>query len=135
MVGLELIIIKRLLLALFLGAILGYERQHAHKFAGLRTHILVCIGSTLITLAAVYVFKEFGGNSADIASRIIANIMVGIGFIGGGTILRHESTIIGTTTAASLWLVAGVGIAVGLGFAYAAIATTLIAYVVLAFFL
>jgi len=129
---LETIILERLLLALFLGGVIGYEREHAHKFAGLRTHILVCVGSALIAMVSIYGFTQFGGNSGDIASRIIANVIVGIGFIGGGTILRHESTIIGTTTAASLWVVAGVGIAVGIGFAYAAVATTLIAYIVLA---
>ena len=131
---LEAVILERLLLALVLGGIIGYERERAHKFAGLRTHILVCLGSALLSMLALYGFTQLSGNSGDIASRIIANVIVGIGFIGGGTILRHESTIIGATTAASLWVVAGVGISVGVGFIFAAVAVTLISYVVLALF-
>ena len=131
---LEIVIIKRLLLALFLGAVIGYEREHAHKVAGLRTHTLVCVSSALIAMLSVYGFAELGGNNGDIASRIIANVIVGIGFIGGGTILRHESKIIGTTTAATLMTVAAIGIAVGIGFSYAAAIATLITYIVLAFF-
>jgi len=125
----EVLILKRILLAALLGGIIGFERERAHKVAGLRTHVLVCVSATLLTLMAIYGFDQ---STPDSISRIIANVIVGIGFIGGGTILRHESTIIGTTTAASLWVVAGVGIAVGIGFAYAAVATTLIAYIVLA---
>lgn len=131
---LETVIFERLLLALFLSAIIGYERERAHKVAGLRTHVLVCIGSALFAMIGIYGLTETGGNIGDMASRIIANILVGIGFIGGGTILRHESKIIGTTTAATLWTVAAIGVACGIGFSYAAIAVTLITYVVLAFF-
>src|SRR3989338_1853195 len=117
----EFIVLKRLLLAVVLGAIIGYERQRAHKIAGLRTHLLVCVSSALITAVAVYGFDYLGGASSEYASRIIANILVGIGFIGGGTIVKMESHIMGTTTAATLWTVAAIGIAAGIGFTYAAI--------------
>lgn len=125
---LELLILERLLLAMLLGAIIGYERERAHKAAGLRTHILVCISATLITLVALYAFEN---NTAEASSRIIANVIVGIGFIGGGAILRHESHILGTTTAATLWTVAAIGIAVGVGFTFAALLVTLVGYLTL----
>lgn len=131
MVMIELLVLKRLALALLLGGIIGYEREKAHKVAGLRTHTLVCVASALISLVALYGLGESGKTSADASARIIANILVGIGFIGGGAILRTESRILGTTTAATLWTVAAVGIAVGVGFTYAAIAVTLISYLIL----
>ena len=124
----ELIVLKRILLAVLLGAIIGYERQRAHKTAGLRTHILVCMSSALLTMAALYGIELA---TAESSSRIIANIVVGIGFIGGGAILRNENHVSGLTTAASLWTVAAIGIAVGIGFIYAAIGVTLVSYIVL----
>jgi len=124
----EVLILKRLLLAIVLGAIIGFERERAHKVAGLRTHMLVCVSSTLFTLLALYGFEE---TTPESSSRIIANIILGIGFIGGGTIIRHESHVMGTTTAATLWTVAGVGIAVGSGFIYPAVIVTLLAYGIL----
>ncbi len=132
---LESVILERILLALFLSSVIGYEREHAHKIAGLRTHALVGLSSSLLAMIALYGFTETGGNVGEIASRIIANIVVGIGFIGAGAILRQDSKVIGTTTAATLWTVAAVGIAVGIGFTYAAIAVTLITYLVLVIFL
>lgn len=128
---LETLILKRVLLALLLGAIIGYERERAHKVAGLRTHILVCVSSALIALAALYGFEELGGATADSASRIIANVIVGIGFIGGGAILRQDTHVMGTTTAATLWTVATIGIAAGVGFTYAAVLVTLVCYLTL----
>ena len=125
---LETLILKRILLALLLGAIIGYERERAHKVAGLRTHILVCVSSALITLVALYGFEN---STPETASRIIANIILGIGFIGGGAILRQETHVMGTTTAATLWTVAAIGIAVGVGFTFAAILVTLIGYLTL----
>ena len=125
---LEILIVERLLLAMLLGAIIGYERERAHKAAGLRTHILVCISATLITLVALYAIEN---SNAESSSRIIANVIVGIGFIGGGAIMRHESHVVGTTTAATLWTVAAVGIAIGSGFIFAGLVVTLIAYLAL----
>jgi putative Mg2+ transporter-C (MgtC) family protein len=127
----ELLVLKRILLALLLGAIIGYERERAHKVAGLRTHMLVCVSTALVSLLALYGFDEVGAANAESSSRIIAGVLTGIGFIGGGAILRQESHISGTTTAASLWTVSAIGIAVGVGFLYAAVAVTLIAYLIL----
>ena len=102
-------VIKLVLAALF-GGIVGYEREvHDHP-AGLRTHILVCMGSALITLVSV----SFAGPKSD-PGRIAAQIVSGIGFLGAGTILRQGSIVRGLTTAASLWTVAGIGMAVAVG--------------------
>ena len=127
----ELLVLKRILLALLLGAIIGFERERAHKVAGLRTHMLVCVSSALVALLAIYGFEELGGANAESSSRIIAGILTGIGFIGGGAILRQDTHVSGTTTAATLWTVSAVGIAVGVGFLYAAVAVTLLAYLIL----
>lgn len=100
----------RLLLSSVLGAIIGYERESAHKAAGLRTHMIVCIGSALITLVSMY-----GFGSGD-PTRIAASIITGIGFLGAGTIMVSKGGISGLTTAATLWIVAGVGIGIGTGY-------------------
>lgn len=123
--------VYRMFLSLILGGLIGIERERMHKSAGLRTHALVALGSTLITMTAVYGFAGAGGNSADVASRIIANIVVGIGFIGGGAILRQRNQTVGLTTSATLWITSAVGIAVGLGFVFAALMATLLSYAVL----
>jgi putative Mg2+ transporter-C (MgtC) family protein len=88
-----------------------------------------------LTIVAMHGFQYFGENSGDAASRVIANIIVGIGFIGAGAILRREDHVIGTTTAATLWLVAGIGIAVGLNFLFAAVIAALFGYIILTAFL
>ena len=101
--------ILKLVLAVVLGGLIGWERERSHKPAGLRTHMLVCVGSTLITLISVGYFAE------DYA-RIISGIVTGIGFIGAGTIIAQGTKgIHGLTTAASLWAVAAIGISVGIG--------------------
>lgn len=101
--------ISKLILATILGGLIGWERERSHKPAGLRTHMLVCVGSTLITIISINYFVE------DYA-RIIAGIITGIGFIGAGTIIAQGTkSIHGLTTAASLWVVAAVGICVGVG--------------------
>jgi putative Mg2+ transporter-C (MgtC) family protein len=127
----EMVFVYRLLLAVVLGGLIGIEREQAHKSAGLRTHILVALGSTLITFIAVYGFENLGGNSPEVASRIIANIIIGIGFVGGGAILRHGDQTVGLTTASTLWLTSAIGIAIGMGFVFAALITTLIGYATL----
>lgn len=106
----DLYLIGKLVLAAVFGGIVGYEREvHEHP-AGLRTHILVCMGSALMTIVSIK-FQPPGGDPG----RIAAQIVTGIGFLGAGTILRQGSTVRGLTTAASLWTVAGIGIAVGVG--------------------
>ena len=129
---LEVLIIKRLLLAVALGAIIGFERERAHKVAGLRTHILVCVSTALMALIAAYGFEQFGGATAESTARIVADILIGIGFIGAGAIMKPDANhVMGTTTAATIWTVAAIGIAVGIGFTFAAIVVTLIGYITL----
>ena len=116
--------VLKLLVAGVLGGIVGYEREvHEHP-AGLRTHILVCMGATLITMISVS-FKPPVGDPGRIAAQIVS----GIGFLGAGTILRQGNIVRGLTTAASLWAVAGIGMAVGVGGVFywvAAVATGII---------
>ncbi len=116
----------RLFLAVVLGGIVGYEREKQQRPAGFRTHILVCVGSALIMLVSAYGFT--GGTGDGIIhdpSRIAANVVTGVGFLGAGTILRHGNTITGLTTAASLWIVSGIGLAIGIGFYASALMATL----------
>lgn len=118
----------RMLLAMVLGGIIGFEREHRDRAAGLRTHILVCIGSALIMLLSMYGFTDFVNESSvrmDPA-RLAAQVITGIGFLGAGVILFNGFSITGLTTAASLWVVAAIGLAIGAGFYYAAILSTLI---------
>ncbi len=121
----ELEYILRLLLALGLGAILGFERERVDKPAGLRTHILVSLGSCLFTILSLTAFP--GSDPARIASYVV----VGIGFIGAGTIIQTRERIIGITTAASLWIVASIGMATGAGLYLLAVTTTALAYLTL----
>jgi putative Mg2+ transporter-C (MgtC) family protein len=115
----------RLFLALFLGGLIGIEREANSHAAGLRTHILVCVGSALIMLLSMYGFSEFV-NETNVRidpSRLAAQVISGIGFLGAGTILFNGRSITGLTTAASLWVVAGIGLAIGAGFYYASVLT------------
>jgi len=107
-----LLSVSRLGLAAALGALLGYQREKVHSTAGLRTHILVCLGSAFFVLASV----EAGQTSADI-SRVIQGIVAGVGFLGAGTILKVSDRlqVHGLTTAASIWLTAAIGAGAGLG--------------------
>ncbi len=104
----------RLLLAAALGGLVGFERERHNRPAGLRTHILVCLGSTLVMIVSVVGFAGELGARGDQA-RIAAQVVSGIGFLGAGTIMRQGSAIRGLTTAASLWVVAAIGLAVGIG--------------------
>lgn len=126
--------IDPLLIAALLGGIIGFERERSGKVAGLRTHILVSLGAALASIISIYLFETYPSVNGEYGFdyHLIANILVGIGFIGAGTILKRENKIEGTTTAASLWVVAAIGLASGLGMYSAAITTTVIVYVVLA---
>lgn len=104
-------LIFRLLAAFLAGGLVGWQRELAEKPAGLRTHILVCVGSALITIISIFTFGKMGSDPA----RITAQIVSGIGFLGAGTIFRYGFSITGLTTAASLWAVSGIGIALGSG--------------------
>jgi putative Mg2+ transporter-C (MgtC) family protein len=121
-------IFVRLLFAALLGGALGYERERVGKAAGLRTHMLVALGAALIVLAP----QQAGITIAD-QSRVIQGIVVGIGFLGGGAIIKgaEERQVTGLTTAAGIWLTAAVGMAVGLGRLSLALLGVLLALVIL----
>jgi putative Mg2+ transporter-C (MgtC) family protein len=118
----------RLLLAALLGGVLGWQREQAGKAAGLRTHMLVALGSALFVLIP----EQAGVSSSDL-SRVIQGIITGIGFLGAGSILKltEPGQIYGLTTAAGIWLTAAVGIAAGLGREASAMLTTFLAFVIL----
>ncbi|SHK09808.1 putative Mg2+ transporter-C (MgtC) family protein [Geosporobacter subterraneus DSM 17957] len=117
-------IMMRLGLSCLLGGLIGMERESINRPAGFRTHILVCIGSTLIMLSGIFLFYEFIDYTNMDPARLGAQVVSGIGFLGAGTIIRDGSSVKGLTTAASLWAVAGIGIATGAGFYIGAIAAT-----------
>ena len=112
-----------------LSGFIGYEREHSHRPAGFRTHILVSVSSALVMLTSVYIFDS-QGMSGDV-TRMSAQVLSGIGFLGAGTILREGFSVKGLTTAASLWAVACIGIAVGAGFYAGAFVATLVIYLTL----
>jgi putative Mg2+ transporter-C (MgtC) family protein len=118
----------RLLLAAVLGAGIGFQRERAGKPAGLRTHVLICLGSALFTVVSVLGFT----GSVD-PSRIAAGVVTGIGFIGAGVIFRgmRGDKVMGITTAASIWVTAAIGIAAGVGLYIIAVATAVITVLVL----
>lgn len=110
----QLEVICQLLFAALLGAIIGIEREFLKKAAGLRTYVMVCMGCTLFTITSYTSWGKFIGTTSYDPSRIAAGILIGIGFIGAGTILKKENKIEGITTAAGLWVTSAIGIAVGL---------------------
>lgn len=127
-------ILLRLGLAAFFGGIIGLERERKEWAAGLRTHMMVCLGASLIMIVSTYGFSDILGykNVVLDPSRIAAQVVSGIGFIGAGTILfLREGIIRGLTTAAGLWTVAAIGLAVGGGMYTAAFLTTVIALIIL----
>lgn len=126
-------ILTRLVLSLVLSGLIGLERQVHRRSAGLRTHILVSLGSCLIMLTSMYVFDIYKNQANVDPGRIAAGVITGIGFLGAGTIIREREGVRGLTTAASLWVVAGMGLAVGCGFYRAAIYATILALIALAF--
>lgn len=123
--------VGKLLIASALGGIIGWERERRGRPAGLRTHLLVCIGVTLMMVVSEHIFEKYKTFAADSImrvdpGRIAAQVVTGIGFLGAGTIMRFKTTVRGLTTAASLWVVAGIGLAVGSSCYLPAILTTLI---------
>jgi putative Mg2+ transporter-C (MgtC) family protein len=121
-------LLPRLLLAAGLGAALGVERELRHKPAGLRTNILIAMGSALFTIVSIEIGHQ-GGASTD---RIAAQIVTGIGFLGGGAIIRHGTNVRGMTTAAAIWVNAAIGMAAGAGYLALASVTVFITLFVLA---
>lgn len=117
--GLNMLILTRITASILFGAGIGLERELTNKYAGLRTHILVCLGSCIFTILSIYAFPLAVDSTDPQAfgdpARIAAQILTGIGFIGGGTVLRHGSSVHGLTTAATLWVAAAIGMACGVG--------------------
>ncbi|MDK2877521.1 MAG: putative Mg2+ transporter-C (MgtC) family protein [Thermoanaerobacteraceae bacterium] len=121
----------RLLLSIIFGGIIGIERESVNRPAGFRTHILVCVGSTLTMLVSLYIFEQFNSRASVDPARIAAQVISGIGFLGAGTIIREGATVRGLTTAASLWTVAAIGLAIGSGFYLAAVLATVLTFITL----
>jgi len=119
-------IFGQLLLAVLLGSLIGLERELARKTAGLKTFALVALGSCLFSIISKLAFREFWGVPGFDPSRIASQIVVGIGFIGGGMIILQHSTVRGLTTAAGLWVAAAIGMAVGYKLYAIAVFTTLL---------
>jgi len=125
-------IIKRIICAFVLGAVIGLEREKKRRSAGLRTHILVCMGSSLIMLVSLYMYELFKKEGVPLdPARIAAGVVTGIGFLGAGTIIRSPEGIRGLTTAASIWVSSAIGLAVGCGFYEAGLIVTLLAFLTL----
>ena len=121
----------RLVLSCVLGGVIGYERQSRRKSAGLRTNILVCLGSCLVMLLSQAIYQEVEGLTNADPARLAAQVVSGIGFLGAGAIMKEGLTVTGLTTAACLWVVAGVGLAVGSGFYSGALLSTALVFVTL----
>ena len=128
-------VLLRLLIAALLGGAVGLERELRERQAGLRTHLVVSVGSALFTLVSAYGFSEFVTTGGALVrtdpTRIAAQIVSGIGFLGAGAIIRQGLSVRGLTTAATLWLVAAIGMAVGAGYWEGAVIATLGAVLVL----
>ncbi|QUH21214.1 MgtC/SapB family protein [Alkaliphilus sp. B6464] len=117
----------RLILSAIAGGVVGLEREANNRPAGLRTHILVTLGSTLIMLISMYGFQGLGANNnGGEPARLAAQVVSGIGFLGAGTIMRTGGNIKGLTTAASIWVCGGIGLAIGNGYYLGGFATTII---------
>ncbi len=130
----------RILTAIVLGFLLGLERELTNKYAGLRTHILVCLGACIFTIISIYGFPTFvDGDNVIVpqatgirdSGRVAAQIVSGIGFIGAGAVLRNGPMIIGLTTAATLWISAAIGMTCGVGMYEVAVLTTILSVAVL----
>ncbi|MCJ7777192.1 MAG: MgtC/SapB family protein [Sedimentisphaerales bacterium] len=118
--------VLRILLAVVLGGVIGLERQLSGKPAGLRTNIMICLGSAVFTIISEHMAKP-----GDSVTRIASQIVTGVGFLGAGAIIRERGGIHGLTTAATIWLVASIGMACGAGFYSLAVISTIIAIIVL----
>lgn len=134
-IGSTLEILMRVFSACMLGFAIGLEREMTNKYAGLRTNILVCLGACLFTIISIYGFPtvvtDEHANGIRDTARVAAQVVTGIGFIGGGTVLRHGATVFGLTTAATLWMVASIGMACGAGQYLIAVVSTIISILIL----
>lgn len=128
-------VVFKLALAGILGGLIGLERESLSRPAGLRTYTLVCVGSTLAMIVSIDIYLQYYHTVNADPGRIAAQVVSGIGFLGAGTIMREGSTVQGLTTAAGLWVVACIGLAVGAGLYLPAVATTLLILFVLIYFI
>jgi putative Mg2+ transporter-C (MgtC) family protein len=132
------VITIRLIAALVIGALIGLERSYHGRPAGFRTHILVCVSTTLLMLATVYEefwFPQFTNIQMSVdPTRMAQGIMTGIGFLGAGTIIKDGLTVRGLTTAASIWMMAAIGILIGIGFYFPAVLTAVLTLGILTVF-
>ncbi|MFH1234423.1 MAG: MgtC/SapB family protein [Candidatus Diapherotrites archaeon] len=126
----EIDIVARLLAAAILGMIIGYEREISEKPAGIRTFAIVAIGACLFTIIGILIAETSNGIGID-NTRIAAGIITGIGFLGAGALFHGENKVLGLTTAAGVWTMGAVGLAVGLGYIWPALLATALMYVVL----
>ncbi|MFY9592859.1 MAG: MgtC/SapB family protein [Caldicoprobacterales bacterium] len=124
-------VVLRLVLAMVIGGIIGFEREQSNRPAGFRTHTLVCVGSALVFLTSQFVFDAYHELVNMDPTRLAAQVISGIGFLGAGTIMHYGPNIKGLTSAATLWVVACLGLATGAGFYWGAITTTIIVYMTL----
>lgn len=125
------IVAMRLLLAALLGGLVGLDRESKKRAAGLRTHVLVSLGSALVMITSVYIFEQYHGLTNMDPARLGAQVISGIGFLGAGTIIKQGTNVKGLTTAASLWAVACIGLATGIGFYTAAILAGVVVFITL----
>jgi putative Mg2+ transporter-C (MgtC) family protein len=121
----------KLVLAVLAGGAVGFERQIAGKPAGLRTNILICLGSALLMDLSMNLGTSFGGARVGDPARLAAQVVTGIGFIGAGTIMQSRGAITGLTSAATIWVVAAIGLAIGAGFYVEALGTAALVMLVL----
>ncbi len=124
-------VLTKLSIALLLGGLIGWEREKKRRTAGLRTHILVCMGSALIMLVSLYIYQAQEIKAGIDPARIAAGVVTGIGFLGAGAIIKSEAGPRGLTTAASIWISSGIGLAVGCGYMSTAVAGALLAFITL----
>lgn len=124
----HVVALVRLLLAAACGALVGLEREQHEKRAGLRTHILICIGACMFTMVAMRMHGQYGGD----AVRLVHGLITGVGFLGAGVIFVRGASVRGLTTAVGLWVLTAVGLAVGLGYYLWAGGATVVTFVIIA---
>lgn len=129
-------VLIRIGIAALLGGLIGFEREYFDQPAGFRTHILVCLGAALFTMVGAYGFEVFEDGTGMVRAdptRVAAQVVTGIGFLGAGAIMQQGLSVRGLTTAASLWVTAAIGTAVGLGFYFASLLTVGVTLIALVF--
>ena len=130
----DLVVLQRILVVTAIAGLIGFERERHGRAAGFRTHILVGVGSCLIMLTGIDLMATLPNGAGIDPTRMASQVISGIGFLGAGTIIRFGGSVRGLTTAASLWAVGGIGLAVGAGFLRGAVITGGVVFVVLFFF-